>query len=455
MARWLGWIPAARSRWWLAPGALVLYLALLPAVRQVGHLDGLLLITAASAAISWPYKAGLLTAVMTAVLRWVAAMVVGQPYTAADLIAHLLALVAVAALVGRLAQRERELAARTHELVRAQEQLAAIHEVAAAVGSTLDFHDALQVCHQRCKELFGMEQLAIMWRDPESGDLILEWAEGFSTPTGTRLRRGEGISGWVAEHDQPVIVGDVLSDPRYIPGLSGARSQASVPMRVQGQVVGVLTVESTKPNAFSAADLRLLASIADHLGAALANARLHQQVREMAITDAATNLYNHRHFQDVLRAALYERGHDPVALILFDLDHFKQVNDTYGHPAGDAILKQVAELLRISCRTRDVICRYGGEEFAVVLPNADREAATLVAERMREVVAQRIMRLPHGTDLGWTLTLSAGVAVCPGDADSPVELLVQADRALYAAKTAGRNRVAYPPPGPGALAVSD
>lgn len=439
------WSAALRRLRWGIPVLLALYLLAAPYFPGLPHLNGLLLLLVLVSGLAWQVPGGVVGAAGAVAARAGAGWLAGDGLASGFAGGEAVSLVAMGVVVGLMSHRQRELAYQTVELVRAQGRLEAIHDLAAAVGSTLDFSDALRVCHQRVRELFGMEYLAVLWRDEATGDLTIEWAEGYVVPPGSRMPRGTGISGWVAENNEPLSVGDVLADPRYVPGLAGSRSQASVPMRLQGQVVGVLTVESTRPNAFGPQELQLLTSIAEHAAAAFANARLHQQVRELAITDAATNLYNHRHFEAVLQAAVDERQEASVSLILFDLDHFKLINDTHGHPAGDAILKQVADEMRQACRQRDILCRYGGEEFAVILPSADAETAATVAERIRHRVTGTRFVLPDGTDLDRPVTLSAGIAVCPTDATHPVDLLIQADRALYSAKTEGRNRTRFPP----------
>lgn len=131
----------------------------------------------------------------------------------------------------------------------------------------------------------------------------------------------------------------------------------------------------------------------------------------------------------------------PFAMIMMDLDHFKQCNDTYGHPTGDAVLRQTASILKESCRADDLIFRYGGDEFAILLPNTTGESAVKVGERIREQMANFPFTTRSGRPLDVPLTVSLGIAVYPQDGMTAVDIVLAADRALYAAKNSGRNRV--------------
>jgi diguanylate cyclase (GGDEF)-like protein len=164
----------------------------------------------------------------------------------------------------------------------------------------------------------------------------------------------------------------------------------------------------------------------------------------MALTDHHTGLSNYRHFQEQVTAAVRnaQLTDSPCSLIMMDLDHFKRCNDTYGHPTGDVILQQVARVLRDSIRQGDMLFRYGGEEFAVILPDTLQEDALRVADRIRERVAEHTFMTRSGRPLDFSLSASLGVSTSPTDGLSAVDVLLAADRAMYAAKAAGRDRVA-------------
>jgi diguanylate cyclase (GGDEF)-like protein len=186
---------------------------------------------------------------------------------------------------------------------------------------------------------------------------------------------------------------------------------------------------------------RLSATFADHLALAIANLRLRDTLQIQSIRDPLTGLFNRRYLEESLEreVARAKRRDSSLGLIMLDLDHFKAFNDTHGHRAGDEALAALGELLDSSVREEDVPCRYGGEEFALILPDAALEDVARRADEIREALAT--VNLRHaGKELG-RVTLSAGVAVYPEHGTTHEDIVLAADRALYAAKDAGRNRV--------------
>ncbi|CAN5880599.1 diguanylate cyclase [soil metagenome] len=167
----------------------------------------------------------------------------------------------------------------------------------------------------------------------------------------------------------------------------------------------------------------------------------NKRLKKLSITDGLTGLFNHRHIHQLLHEEWQrtQRTNEPLAVVMLDLDKFKQVNDTYGHPTGDVILYETARILEETAREIDMVGRYGGEEFIAILPNSDEDAATQFAERVRQAVETHVFR---DEDTEVRLTMSCGLAAFPDEAvDGPDELLKRADEALYAAKEGGRNRV--------------
>ena len=185
----------------------------------------------------------------------------------------------------------------------------------------------------------------------------------------------------------------------------------------------------------------LLGALADHIGVAFENALLYT----LAITDELTQLFTVRHFHTRIEESVFEweRHQQKFGLLMLDLDHFKAINDQWGHLAGDEVLRQVARLLARTIRVVDSAYRYGGEEFAVLLPERDFAAARGVAERVRQGVEGLKIPLEGGGKVA--VTVSVGIAICPDDGASAQKLVAAADAALYEAKRGGRNRVSYPP----------
>lgn len=354
-----------------------------------------------------------------------------------------LALAFLGGYVGALSHKARQLDRVNAHLRQVQEQLTALHQIALSLSATLDISRLLETMLERLGQLWGYEHGAILLADEATGELIVAAARDYAITPGERMPPDRGICGDVFRSGRPALVGDVTKDTRYFHGVPGARSELAVPLIWEGRTIGVLNFESKHLNAYGADDLDLLTTVADQAAVAIGNARLHQQTRDLAITDQQTGLFNYRHFQERLAVTVRDAQlmGTHASLLMLDLDFFKRCNDTYGHPTGDAVLQQFARLVRESCRADDQVFRYGGEEFTVILPGAPEEVAVRVAERIREKVAQYPFTNRAGRQLEFQLTVSIGVACHPQDGLTHVDLLIAADKALYAAKTGGRNRV--------------
>ncbi len=224
----------------------------------------------------------------------------------------------------------------------------------------------------------------------------------------------------------------LLDDTRTTDGGSGVL----VPLVAKGRRLGILYVRKENGEVFTEREMKLVQALSSHISIALENARLYT----IAITDELTKVYTLRYFQQVLtdEVGRYQRYGQKVSILMLDLDDFKKVNDTYGHPVGDITLREFARLVKDSVREVDVVCRYGGEEFAVILPETDDKSALIVAERIRERTEKRVFYI-EGHEI--KITVSIGVASCPKNAVTVRDLVNAADRALYRAKESGKNRV--------------
>jgi diguanylate cyclase (GGDEF)-like protein len=226
----------------------------------------------------------------------------------------------------------------------------------------------------------------------------------------------------------------------------GAGDQLCIPVMTQNGPIGLLTLHVPAGDGEEAAEHRfernvsLLSGIADRLGPALSGIELRARLHEDSIRDPLTKLYNRRFMDETLHREMLraKRGHAPLSLIMLDLDRFKQINDEYGHDVGDEVLIMVAQQLSRSVREEDIVYRFGGEEFVVVLPGADLQVARERAqEACRSVRALRI----EAANGPLHVTVSAGVASFPDHGSHQDQLIVQADKALYLAKQSGRDRI--------------
>jgi diguanylate cyclase (GGDEF)-like protein len=325
-------------------------------------------------------------------------------------------------LTTRMGELEAERGRFKETLQRYGETLAATHDLKALVEAVLD--TAVQATRARGGRL--------MLYDAERGEAVEQHRIGTA-----RALRSE-LPTVVAAGDD--LEGEALAthEPRVT---QAPRPMLSVPILREHHLLGLVTAVDPEEGAFSDDDVEALSALAVQAGVAIENARLHRVVERQAVTDALTGLANRRQFYEVLGRE-YERAQrfgQPVSLILLDIDDFKQINDSRGHLAGDAVLHSVAATLAEVIREIDLAARYGGEEFAVLLPQTGPEGAANLAERLRSEIAARKIRF--GTDEIAGVTASFGVAAGPVNEQTQIDLIASADAALYQAKREGKNHV--------------
>jgi diguanylate cyclase (GGDEF)-like protein len=251
-----------------------------------------------------------------------------------------------------------------------------------------------------------------------------------------------------------VLVADAHADPRFASRFEkmtghATKSIVAVPMRSKGKILGVIElVNSGDGRAFSADDLRTLATIADYAAIAIENAKTLERLRELTLVDDHTGLYNTRHLYRQLEAEILRSrrfGHK-LSILFFDLDHFKVVNDTHGHQAGSGLLKEIGEVLLETLRTVDIPTRYGGDEFVCLLPETDRDQAVRCAQRVRKAINDRVFLAGRG--LSVRITASFGIATFPDDGQTEEDLLRLADGAMYRVKESTRDAIMSAAPAP-------
>lgn len=320
----------------------------------------------------------------------------------------------------------------------AHKKLSALYRITAIVQKTVDEKEVLEEILDGITRELGFANVAIFLLDPASKVLTSKAQRGYKPDMCVPL--GQGVIGYAALHRELVYVPNVSADPRYIPGTVNGYSEVAIPLIVNDQVIGVLDVETSEEQALKEYDLDLLRSLASQIAMTISHANHVNKAYIEAATDGLTNLYNYRHFQNTLtqefkRAVRHNR---PLSLLLIDIDHFKQYNDTNGHLDGDNALKIVASLIRQFCRVTDRVFRYGGEEFIVLLPETIILQAYIIAERIRKAIAEYPFQTLN-TNMSTALTVSIGIAGYPDNADSELELMAAADAALYSAKGSSRN----------------
>lgn len=326
-------------------------------------------------------------------------------------------------------------------LQRRLRDLTFLNQLAEAGVKTVDEDLLIQKATQLMGKNFNPDYFGIMLIDEEEGHLYLHSSyEAHGGKRDVNIPLGEGITGHVAQTGEAWYVPDVSEEPAYISAELNMRSELCVPLNTGDRVIGVINMESARVEAFNEADLNLLTTFADQLAIAVERARLFKRVQQLAITDDLTGLYNRRHFfnlgeMEFARALRYQH---PLGVVMLDVDHFKEINDTYGHAVGDAVLKGIAQRLKDSCRGVDILARYGGEEFSLLLPETSLSAALETAERLRSCIADQPI---EAKDESLSATISLGVAALSKDTPDLSSLINRADQALLEAKSAGRNCV--------------
>jgi diguanylate cyclase (GGDEF)-like protein/PAS domain S-box-containing protein len=355
----------------------------------------------------------------------------------------------VAGRTGELREVNQQLARWVSELEQRNSEVLLLSEMGELLQTCLTVEEAYAVLAHALPRLFAAETGALYVR-PERQDFvaIAEWgapvSRTFTVDDCWALRRGRT---------------HLVASPGGGPVCSHVGAQAltgyiCVPVVAQSEVLGMLHVRATAPDPLSLAPetdqgagelaesrRRLAATVAEHIALALSNLTLRETLRQQAIRDPLTNLFNRRYMEESLDRELSRaaRRGSPLGVIMLDIDHFKPVNDTFGHAAGDTLLRAIGALLLAHTRAEDIACRYGGEEFTLILPDSSLEDTWRRAEQLRAAVKR--VRVRHGGEPLDAITISAGVASYPQHGAVPEALLRAADLALYQAKAEGRDRV--------------
>lgn len=327
-------------------------------------------------------------------------------------------------------------------VAQAEQELTGARELAILSELTPVFHDLLDL-QQLLERVLGLlhkrlpgTRLAIMLADPATGDLVLRASAGSWPPTAQRrLPKGRGIAGWVMEHGRVQIVDDVRLDPRWVKTDEATRSALVVPLLTGGRAIGVIGLLHDGLAAFSQRDLTLMQAVGAQLAAAIEVADLHDRLKVAASTDGLTGIHNHRYFWDRLEEEIprAERRSGNVSIAYFDIDGLKAVNDRYGHLAGDAVLRTLGQLIGGHVRHEDVPARYGGDEFAIVMPDTPRDEAEKAVGRLMELIDRAKIPLDGGETIPMP-PRSWGVATFPTDGQTAKELVDKADSRAYAHK---------------------
>src|SRR5688572_18455559 len=316
----------------------------------------------------------------------------------------------------------------------------AVNRLATAIRNSLELDSVLQTAANEVGRALNVHSCAVRVEGALVGREVTKYYFAPETTLENRspaslLMHVESISNRLSNSPESYVVDGDNSEAAPV------LADAVVPLIYQGNFIGLLLVRSDDiDRVWADNELLLLHTVADQLAVAVNHAHLFAQMQQQALTDALTGCYNRRSFELQLERDLHlaTRMRQPLSLIMIDLDNFKHIDDQAGHDAGDVALCLLAESLRLELRAVDTAARFGGDEFAIILPQANSDGAMLVAERLRKRISE--MEVPEYGQV----TASFGVATFPAHASSRDTLLVAADRALYNSKDAGRNRVSLP-----------
>jgi len=351
----------------------------------------------------------------------------------------------VSALGAGGARRERNVG---QELRATAKRLAILTDIVKTANSILEPRKVIELIMAKIQQLIPSEAWSMLMVDEDKQELTFELALGEKAKdvSSFRVKIGEGVAGWVAQTGKPTIVNDTARDPRFARRFDTktqfqTRSILCAPLISRGRTIGVVEIINKLGGRFTEADLEVLLTLVEPCAIAIENAILFQKAEQLTITDDLTKLFNSRYLNLYIGREIKrcKRHGIPISVIFLDLDGFKGVNDQYGHLAGSRTLSEVGTILSQAVRESDILARYGGDEFVVVLPETPAAGALVIAERIRKAIEAH--RFLQGQGLSARISASFGIASYPDHALTPEGLIQKADQAMYRVKERDKNGI--------------
>lgn len=327
--------------------------------------------------------------------------------------------------------------------------LVSVIETSQELGSSASLEKILNLVVQDVKDLFGCSTCVIYLKETDNptepvvrvAERSTAFPEAFTDFNPDLMH---SIVGQVIKEKKGRVVDDFQSyqPEEAIKKERAFRASMVAPLLFEDEAIGAIYVAHSNPAVYNDTLFRLFAMLTNQVALAVRNVQLHKTTATLAITDSLSGLFTHGYFQEHLGKETIQAKYSkqPLSLMIIDVDFFKKVNDSYGHPQGDALLKQLGGVIKQVTRTTDIVCRYGGDEFTVTMLNTNRISAVVIAERIRQTVEDYEFVL--GNQIVH-VTVSGGVASFPEDAETKKELIDKADHAMYEAKHKGRNRICF------------
>lgn len=321
-------------------------------------------------------------------------------------------------------------------------QLLMLHEFALILNSTHNFDEIIKKSASKIREITRSDGCHILFSRQVRDTLKLETViHDGGKPLPGDVDETKGISGLTFETGKMVLVTDAENDPRVTKRLRehfGHKSMVSVPIVVKERTVGVILVYSTVPAKYNEQHGQFLMMLGSHLGLAVENARLVLELSKAAVVDPLTGAYNYRYFRHELENIIKGEDNKCISLVMLDINNFKQINDSYGHLAGDYVLRELAGMLQQNVRSCDTVTRNGGDEFALILPGATAKESIQVMKRIEEAVKEHVFRF-DGNDISVTVSWGAITSKCL-ELDGLNRVIAQADKRLYNMKKARKKK---------------
>ncbi|HVR71034.1 MAG TPA: sensor domain-containing diguanylate cyclase [Vicinamibacteria bacterium] len=334
------------------------------------------------------------------------------------------------------------------QLRKTSQRLAILTDIVKTANSILEPRKVIETIMAKIQQLIPSEAWSMLMVDEEKQELTFELALGEKGKdvASFRVKIGEGIAGWVAQTGKPAIVNDTARDPRFAGKFDSktqfrTRTILCAPLISRGRTIGVVQVLNKLDGKFNQADLEVLLTLVEPCAIALENAILFQRTEQLTITDDLTKLFNSRYLNVYIGREIKrcKRHGIPLSVIFLDLDGFKGVNDAHGHLAGSRTLAEVGAILVEAVRESDILARYGGDEFVVVLPETPPSGALVIAERIRKAIESHHFLQDQGLDA--RISASFGIASYPDHALTPEGLIQKADQAMYRVKERDKNGI--------------
>ena len=329
------------------------------------------------------------------------------------------------------------------------DRIMACLEVGKLLTSTHSLDDILELIMEKASQLIEAQNWSLLLQDPETGELTFTIVKGENKEMleGVRLKPSDSIASHVTETGALEIMSNVKDDKRFnvnIDKITGfiTESIVCVPLNVQGKTLGVIEVINVNDlESFNAQDLPILTILADYAAIAIENSHYIARIRKMNITDEYTGLFNARYLHQVLEQLIVraDRSKTPIAVVFVDIDNFKTVVDSCGHLSGTHLLKEIGETISSCLQEKDILVKYGGDEYVLILPDTDRQAAVSRLENVLQSIRSSTYLSSEETPV--MVTASFGVAIYPEDAGTKKDILIAADNSMYKVKKSSKNGI--------------